>query len=249
MKTYRILAATVAAGVTLGLSACGDSKNPVGTDDKLDSESQTEVDGTGASSLDREGGGDDPTNPAGSTGIPDLTGDGLPVPDEPVRDEPVADEPAVTDEPVRDEPVSTADIATVADLIEQLEATGTTAVETGDVVDQPFFTPVGQVLKVAGQDVQVFMYETVEALKEEARRVGPDGYSIGTTTVVWVAPPRFYATGHVIVLYAGDDAAVMDALDAALGGPFAGPALELGPVNPLPTPGPVSGPVGLRRGP
>ena len=231
MKTYRILAATVAAGLTLGLSACGDSKNPVGTDDKLDSESQTEADRTGAPSLGT---------------------------DEPVTDEPVTDEPVTSgsvgtrpgeDEPVTDEPVSTADIATVADLIEQLEATGTTAVETGDVVDQPFFTPVGQVLKVAGQDVQVFVYETVEALKEEATQVGPDGYSIGTTNVAWIAPPRFYATGHVIVLYAGDDAAVMDALDAALGGPFAGPAVELGPVNPLPTPGPVSGPVGLRRGP
>ncbi|MCH7824662.1 MAG: hypothetical protein IH849_07665 [Acidobacteria bacterium] len=213
MKTYRILAATVAAGLTLGLSACGDSKNPVGSeaDDKLTSESLTEDDGSGAPSLDREGGGADG----------DLTtpGGGL---------------------PVTDQPVATAEILTVADLIEQLEATGTTAEETGDVVDQPFFTPVGQVLKVAGQDVQVFVYETVEALKEEARQVGPDGYSIGTTKVTWVAPPRFYAIDRFIVLYVGQDKEVAGALDRVLGRPFAGDGADVVVIDPLPLP-PIDG--------
>ena len=86
MKTYRILAATVAAGLTLGLNACGDSKNPVGSDadDELASESLTEDDGSGAPSPDREGGGAD-----GDLSTP---GGGLPVTDQPVRDEPGTDE-------------------------------------------------------------------------------------------------------------------------------------------------------------
>lgn len=210
MKTYRILVASVAAGLSLGLSACGDTKNPLGSDadDKLASESLTEGDGTGAPAADS----------GGTEGNLTGTGGGLPV----------------TDQPVTDQPVQTAAIVTVADLIERLGAAGTTAEETGDVVAQPFFTPVGQVLKVAGQDVQVFVYETVEDLKGEARQVGPDGFSIGTTMVSWVAPPRFYATGHVIVLYVGEDAAVMRVLDAALGGPFAGSGADPQPVDDVP---------------
>ena len=58
MKTYRILSVTVAAGLMLGLSACGDSKNPLGadTDDKQASEGLTDDDGSNSVLTDPDGG-------------------------------------------------------------------------------------------------------------------------------------------------------------------------------------------------
>ncbi|HEV2107022.1 MAG TPA: hypothetical protein VGR16_02025 [Thermomicrobiales bacterium] len=38
----------------------------------------------------------------------------------------------------------------------------------------------------------------------------------------WVAPPHFFRQGAVIVLYVGEDPAVLDLLEELLGAQFAG---------------------------
>lgn len=106
-------------------------------------------------------------------------------------------------------------------LVEELRAAGN-AVEEGDAISQPFFTVQGQVIIVDGSDVQVFEYGSSEAADEEAALVSPDGTSVGTTMILWVATPHFYKGGALIVLYVGDDAAVTDVLEAVLGPQFAG---------------------------
>lgn len=92
----------------------------------------------------------------------------------------------------------------LASLMDALAATGG-SVETGEVVERPFFTGEGQIIKVNGADVQVFEYETAEAMEADAAQVSEDGGSIGTSMVSWMSTPHFYKAGRVLVLYVGDD--------------------------------------------
>jgi 5-enolpyruvylshikimate-3-phosphate synthase len=106
-------------------------------------------------------------------------------------------------------------------LIAALRQAGA-SVASGDQVSQPFFSVKGRILRVNGEDVQVFAYRDEPSAQREAGQVSADGGTVGTTKVGWMAPPHFYRKGLLIVLYVGDTAAVKDALRAVLGPQFAG---------------------------
>ena len=108
-----------------------------------------------------------------------------------------------------------------ATLIAALKAAGAT-VEVGDSITQDFFRPEGHIIKVNGADVQVFEYESAEAMENEASQVAPDGGSIGTSMVSWMDAPHFYKTGRIIALYVGGDQTILDLLNKLLGAQFAG---------------------------
>ena len=116
------------------------------------------------------------------------------------------------------EPLAVEDQAT---LISALEGSGAT-VELREPVSQVFFSAEGNMLKVNGADVQVFEYESAEEMENQASQVSPDGGSIGTSMVTWVDVPHFYKANRIIVLYLGNDAAMLDLLDNVLGPQFAG---------------------------
>ena len=106
-------------------------------------------------------------------------------------------------------------------LFDNLRAAGATVEPAGDI-SQPFFSVNGLVITVNNSDVQVFEYADAATADTEAALVSPDGSSIGTTMVSWVATPHFYKTGKLIVLYVGDDTAVQNMLEDVLGSQFAG---------------------------
>jgi hypothetical protein len=108
-----------------------------------------------------------------------------------------------------------------ASLISALQGAGAT-VEVGDPITQPFFTPEGATLKVNGADVQVYEYESAEAMGNEASQVAADGGSIGTSMVNWMDTPHFYKAGRIIALYVGSDAKILGLLDKVIGPQFAG---------------------------
>lgn len=108
-----------------------------------------------------------------------------------------------------------------ADLVSALETAGAT-VEIGEPISQAFFSPEGSILKVNGADVQVFEYDSMEAMGTEASQVASDGGSIGTSMVTWVDTPHFFKSGRILVLYVGSDSAVLDLLEGILGPQFAG---------------------------
>ena len=106
-------------------------------------------------------------------------------------------------------------------LVDTLRAAGAT-VDASGTVSQPFFAPQGQILTVNGEDVQAFEFPSTEEANAVAETVSADGSSIGTSMVGWVAPPHFYKTGKLIVIYVGSDGGVISALQAAMGSQFAG---------------------------
>lgn len=119
---------------------------------------------------------------------------------------------------------SAAESVSIEDLgsfSQALRAAGAT-IESSETVQQVFFTVEGRILKVNGADVQVFEYESAEAMEAEAALVSADGGSVGTSMVTWMATPHFFKAGRVLVLYVGEDAAVLDLLKSVLGEQFAG---------------------------
>jgi hypothetical protein len=106
-------------------------------------------------------------------------------------------------------------------LVEALRADGA-RVELSDTIEQPFFPVPGKVIKVNGQDVQVFVFADAVAAQAAAATVPADGSSFKTMMVTWMAPPHFYQYGRIIALYVGTDAATLQRLTTRLGQPFAG---------------------------
>ena len=110
-----------------------------------------------------------------------------------------------------------------AGLVEKLRGQGARIESTeASEVSQPFFSAKGKVVKVTGEDVQVFEYASSAAAEKQAARVAPDGSSVATTQVTWVASPHFFKSGKLVVLYVGDSQAVLKALEEVLGRQFAG---------------------------
>lgn len=116
------------------------------------------------------------------------------------------------------QPPAVEGLASLSQALRDAEAT----VETGETVEQGFFAVPGQILKVNGADVQVFEYESAEAMEADAAQVSTDGGSVGTSMVTWIAPPHFFKSGRVLVLYIGEDTALLDLLRSLLGEQFAG---------------------------
>ena len=123
--------------------------------------------------------------------------------------------------PMGEASTESAAVEDLGSLNKALRDAGAT-VESGDSVEQAFFSVTGQIIKVNGVDVQAFEYESAEALEAEAALVAPDGGSVGTSMMMWMATPHFFKSGRVLVLYVGDDAATLDLLKSVLGEQFAG---------------------------
>lgn len=106
-------------------------------------------------------------------------------------------------------------------LLDNLRSAGATVKAAGEVT-QPFFSVKGRVITVNDGDVQVFEYGDATTADTEAALVSPDGSSVGTSMVSWVAPPHFYKMGKLVVLYVGESEAVIDVLENVIGPQFAG---------------------------
>lgn len=126
-----------------------------------------------------------------------------------------------TEGPQLSETPQRAEVENEASLVSALRAAGA-QVELGDAVEKPFFTVTGQILTVNGLDLQIFEYETAEAMEADAAQISPDGSSVGTSMVMWTAPPHFFKGGRLLVLYLGGDEAMLDLLSKTIGEQFAG---------------------------
>jgi hypothetical protein len=84
----------------------------------------------------------------------------------------------------------------------------------------------GRQLFIDDVQASVFEYPTDQALDRVRSAIRPRGDVIpiasgGTAIINW-DPPRFYASGELLVMYFGDKQRTLDALDHLLGAPFAG---------------------------
>ncbi len=98
----------------------------------------------------------------------------------------------------------------------------TLEVEFEDEIVQDFFDPAGKLISVDGEEIQVFEFPSQADAVRAAGSISPEGSSIGTTMVTWIAPPHFYQSGNLIVIYVGTDADTILMLEELLGEQLAG---------------------------
>jgi hypothetical protein len=118
-------------------------------------------------------------------------------------------------------------------FVDALRAAGYAVAIVGKV-QQPFLRVPGTVLQLSGPDLrgpaelQSYNYDErdigtdgLAAARADADQIQPDGQPRGAR-VTWTGPPHFFRSERVLVLYVGDDPAVLRLLTTLLGPQFAG---------------------------
>src|SRR3989344_7859041 len=93
-------------------------------------------------------------------------------------------------------------------LVDNLRKSGTNVELAGDV-DQPFLGPLGSVIYVNDEEVQVYEYESTEEIEADAIEIPADGSDFDTTIIEWYSDPHFYKKEKMIVFYIGKDEQVL----------------------------------------
>lgn len=115
-------------------------------------------------------------------------------------------------------------IHSTASLADHLRAAGAT-VEMAGTIKHPFLAVPGEIMSVNGHDIEVFQYADANALANDTRMIDPGG-CIGTVgggmVDAWTAPPHFFKSENVMVIYLGSDANMLQLLTHVMGKQFAG---------------------------
>lgn len=101
-----------------------------------------------------------------------------------------------------------------------LEAAGLEVEQDETLLDSFFIGTTARFLMVNDAMIQTYEFTDEAAAEAGAQTVNATGTIIGNATVDWVDRPHFYHQGNLIVLYAGEDEAILSALADALGEPF-----------------------------
>jgi hypothetical protein len=107
------------------------------------------------------------------------------------------------------------------EFLKELREKGVQA-ESGESIEQAFFSVIGTTVDLNGESVQVFEYDSAETMESDAVLVDADGGTIGTSMVSWMATPHFFKKGRILVLYVGDNTETLGLLESVLGAQFAG---------------------------
>ena len=92
-----------------------------------------------------------------------------------------------------------------SNLIDNLRKEGANVEPAGEV-NQPFFSVVGQVIIVNGENVEVFEYNDELAANTDTGLISDDGSTIARqithpkrlTMIGWIATPHFYRAGKIM---------------------------------------------------
>jgi len=113
------------------------------------------------------------------------------------------------------------DVTSYDSFIEKLLDSGASVQVMGSI-NQPFLSGQGRIIRVNGEDLQVFEYANRGLAKEDIDLVTPDGCCFGTTNISWMGSPHIYQKDRLIVIYVGDNSSMRNLLENMLGSQFAG---------------------------
>ena len=115
-------------------------------------------------------------------------------------------------------------VATAQNLTEflaQLKASDLPVADNGEM-NQPFLTGTAKKITLGAFGLQIFEYPDTAAAATAAKTISSDGSQIGEVKTTWPAPPHFYNSGNLIVLYIGNNPTALWTLSQALGSQIAG---------------------------
>jgi penicillin-binding protein 2 len=76
---------------------------------------------------------------------------------------------------------------------------------TSQIVQYPFFRTPGQIVRVNGKDLLVFVYPDVTRRKSDSARISTDGRLVAGQEVAWPDTPSFATGGNVLAVLLGGD--------------------------------------------
>jgi len=89
----------------------------------------------------------------------------------------------------------------------------------GTTIGLPFSVGPTRV-EVDGREIRVFEYTDVASRASDSSAITMGGYQVHGSPVEWPTQPLFWAEGRVLVLYVGEDGALIDILTRVLGPPL-----------------------------
>jgi len=89
----------------------------------------------------------------------------------------------------------------------------------GTTIGLPFSVGPTRV-EVDGREIRVFEYTDVASRASDSSAITMGGYRVHGSPVEWATQPLFWAEGRVLVLYVGEDEALIDLLSRVLGPPL-----------------------------
>ena len=108
------------------------------------------------------------------------------------------------------------EVGSYMELLNALQSAGATVTEEGEL-DDSFFSVAARLIRVNGADVQVFEFADEQTQSQASATISQAGYAIGTSQIEWIDRPNFWAQGRLIVLYVGQDEAIISLLTDLLG--------------------------------
>ncbi|MBA2596444.1 MAG: hypothetical protein H0V00_07440 [Chloroflexia bacterium] len=88
--------------------------------------------------------------------------------------------------------------------------------QTDQTVLHPFFRVPGQLIRVNGQDLQVFVYADMTARKSDSAHISADGRLIAGEVVAWPVPPQFASAGNILTVLLSSDARLAGRVERAI---------------------------------
>lgn len=107
---------------------------------------------------------------------------------------------------------------TLDDVVAALTDAGLAVEATDQTVEQPFFTVSANIIRVEGQDLQVFVYASTAARSADSEQISADGTSVGTSMITWIAAPHFTTADNVLALFVSNDEALARRIADAISG-------------------------------
>jgi hypothetical protein len=107
---------------------------------------------------------------------------------------------------------------TASELILALEEAGASVVET-TMMGDPAYPGVTKVIQVEGELVQVVEYEIMDERREVSDRIASEGAAL-EGALAWSAGSNLWASGNLVVVYAGTNGGVILLLSGLLGDPL-----------------------------
>jgi hypothetical protein len=120
---------------------------------------------------------------------------------------------------------STKPVTDYSTVLNHLNVSDVSFREDGEIT-QDFFNVKSRIIVINESNIEVFEYDTPEAMKVESKYVSPiDGSTFirpdKIVSVNWIDSPHFYKAGRIIVLYVGRNQTIISLLENILGKEFA----------------------------
>lgn len=97
------------------------------------------------------------------------------------------------------------------------------SVQIGGIIQQPFFSPQGKLIRIDGEEIQVYIYSDSDERLIDSGSISSDGTIIGQINITWIEQPYFWAYEDLIVLYMGSNSVLITQISKSLGEPIAQP--------------------------